>query len=134
MTPSGRNDCKVWRRCVLPTHVAGQPHSARIRRSRTTTQVGVSHDILSVLVTHRARDPPFWTSWWAIKMVAHGARERMFCHVVPIRMPCTRSLACCLFDLICRIEDVAQYRRRGGMILAGGRGYADPDIYEWARF
>jgi|ERR1019366_8660096 hypothetical protein len=49
----------------------------------------------------------FGTSWWATKMVAQGARERMFCHVVPIGMPCTRSLACCLVDLICRIEDVS---------------------------
>ena len=33
--------------------------NARIRRSRTTTQVGVSHAMLSVLVTHRARDSLF---------------------------------------------------------------------------
>jgi hypothetical protein len=36
-----------------PTHVVGQPHSARIRQG-TTMQVGVSHAMLSVLVTHRA--------------------------------------------------------------------------------
>ena len=41
--------------------VAGQPHSVRTRRSPTTTQVGVSHAMLPVLVTHRARDPPIWT-------------------------------------------------------------------------
>jgi hypothetical protein len=34
------------------------------------------------------------TSWRAAKMVAQGARERMFCHVTPIRTPCSRSLAC----------------------------------------
>ena len=31
-----------------PTHVAGQPHSAQIRRSRTTPEVGVSHAVLPV--------------------------------------------------------------------------------------
>jgi len=36
-----------------PTHVVGQPHSAQIRQG-TTMQVGVSHAMLSVLVTHRA--------------------------------------------------------------------------------
>jgi hypothetical protein len=36
-----------------PTHVVGQPDSARIRQG-TTMQVGVSHAMLSVLVTHRA--------------------------------------------------------------------------------
>lgn len=30
------------------------------------------------------------------------SRERMFCHVAPIRMPCSRSLPCCPVDLICR--------------------------------
>jgi hypothetical protein len=32
------------------------------------------------------------------------SRERMFCHVAPIRMPCSRSLPCCPADLICRCE------------------------------
>lgn len=36
-----------------PTHVVGQPHSARIRQG-ATMQVGISHVTLSVLVTHRA--------------------------------------------------------------------------------
>ena len=59
VTPSGRIDCKAWVAAPpVPTHVAGQPHSARIRQSRTTTQVGVSHARPSVLVIHRARDPP----------------------------------------------------------------------------
>ena len=35
----------------------------------------------------------------ATNMVVQGARERMFCHVAPIRMPCSRSLACCPVDL-----------------------------------
>ena len=30
----------------------------------------------------------------------------MFCHVAPIRMPCSRSLPCCPVDLICRIADL----------------------------
>jgi hypothetical protein len=36
-----------------PIHVVGQPHSARIRQG-ATMQVGISHAMLSVLVTHRA--------------------------------------------------------------------------------
>ena len=40
-----------------PTHVVGQPHIARIRQG-TTKQVGVSHAMLSVLVTHRAGSSP----------------------------------------------------------------------------
>ena len=50
--------------------------------------------------------PPSGTSWRATKMVVQGARERMFCHIAPIRMPCSRSLACCPVDLICRNEGV----------------------------
>ena len=45
-------------------------------------------------------------SWRATKMVVQGTRERMYCHIAPIRMPCSRSLACCPVDLICRIADV----------------------------
>ena len=41
---------------------------------------------------------PMWSPW--------GARERMFCHVTPIRTPCSRSLASYLVDLICRIAEV----------------------------
>ncbi len=58
-----------------PTYVAGQPYSARIRRSRTATHVGVSHAMLSVLVTHRARDPPLCTvvqSGFIAVIVAHN--------------------------------------------------------------
>ena len=29
-------------------------------------------------------------------------REQMFCHIAPIRMPCSRSLPCSPVDLICR--------------------------------
>ncbi len=57
----------------------------------------------SRLVTFRDRssqplcDPysPSGTSWRATKMVVQGARERMFGHIAPIRMPCSRSSACC---------------------------------------
>jgi hypothetical protein len=40
---------------ALPAHiyVVGQPHGARIRQG-ATMQVGISHAMLSVLVTHRA--------------------------------------------------------------------------------
>ena len=51
-------------------------------------------------------EPPFGTSWRAAKMVVQGARERMFCHVTPIRTPCSRLLACRPADLICRNEYV----------------------------
>jgi hypothetical protein len=54
VTPSGRIDCKAWVAALpVTTHVAGQPHTARIRRSHTTTQVGVSHAMPSVLVIAR---------------------------------------------------------------------------------
>jgi hypothetical protein len=33
--------------------------------------------------------------WRVTKMVVQGAREPMFCHVVPICIPCSGSLACC---------------------------------------
>jgi hypothetical protein len=50
VTPSRLIDCKAWVAAPpVPTQVAGQPHSARIRRSRTTTQVGVSHSARRVL-------------------------------------------------------------------------------------
>ena len=45
-------------------------------------------------------EPPFWTSWRAAKIVIQGAHERMFRYGPPIRMPCSRSLVCCLVDLI----------------------------------
>jgi hypothetical protein len=38
----------------MQTDAAGQPHTARTRQSCTTTQVGVNHAVMSVLVTHRA--------------------------------------------------------------------------------
>ena len=44
-------------------------------------------------------------SWRATKI--QGTRERMFCHIAPIRMPCSRSLACSPVDLICRCESSA---------------------------
>jgi hypothetical protein len=50
----------------------------------------------------------------------------MFCHVAPIRMPCSRSLAYCPVDLICRCEDVAHsdtYSATGILI----RDAVDPD-------
>src|SRR5579864_5883433 len=50
--PSGRIGGKAWRRCARSTRVVGQPHTARIRPG-TTMQVGVSHALPSVLVTHR---------------------------------------------------------------------------------
>ncbi len=43
-------------------------------------------------------------------MVVQGAGERMFCHVTPIRAPCSRLSACSSADLICRIECVARLR------------------------
>jgi len=50
----------------MPAHVAGQPHSGRIRRSLTRVQVSVSHATLSALVTHRARDPPIWSAAYSV--------------------------------------------------------------------
>jgi hypothetical protein len=57
--------------------------------------------------THTLKRLSFGTSRRATKMIVQGARERMFCHVAPIRLPCSRSLACCPVDLICRCEEVA---------------------------
>jgi len=56
--------------------------------------------------THTLKRLSFGTSWRTTKMVVQGARERMFCHVAPIRLPCSRSSACCPVDLICRIAGV----------------------------
>jgi len=78
VTPSGRIDCKPGGAACCRAHVVGQPHSARIRRSRTTTQVGVSHDMLSVLVTHRARDPPIGTTAGASALLSWGVQIRSY--------------------------------------------------------
>jgi len=55
----------------------------------------------------RAKYPPFRAAWAGSQDGSSKSRERMFCHVAPIRMPCSRSLPCRPVDLICRIEGVA---------------------------
>ena len=68
--------------------------------------------------------PPFGTSWQAARIVVQAAREWMFCHVSPIRMPCSSSLACCPVDLICRDECMLclplRVRIPGGYLRSSG--------------
>ena len=72
-------------------------------------------------------------------------REQMFCHIAPIRMPCSRSLPCSPVDLI-RIEctsvmsglggapaalpgvDAGRCRRRTGRDLVGAAGQPGHDL------
>jgi hypothetical protein len=52
-----------------PAHVEASLTAPGFGGPRTTTQVGVSHAMLSVLVTHRARDPPIWMAAGAVSLL-----------------------------------------------------------------
>jgi hypothetical protein len=78
-----------------PTVISRPGHvvSPRLGRHQVTATDGVTLSDGEGL-GERAQSRRSGTSWRATKMVVPGARERMFCHVA-IRMPCSRSLACC---------------------------------------
>ena len=65
-----------WRRA---RRCGRQPHRARTRRSRTRAEVGISHAMLSALITHRARDPPFGAVSAGCAVAAERARNGLFC-------------------------------------------------------
>jgi hypothetical protein len=52
----------------------------------------------------------------------------MFCHVTPIRTPCSRLLACRPADLICRIADVAVLHRYASPCIYGRRHNSQHNI------
>ena len=79
VTPSGRIDCRVRRRCPRLSIWSASLTASWIRRSRTTTEVGVSHAMLSLLVTHRARDPPIWRRSPPSRVAGHRAHIRVIC-------------------------------------------------------